>query len=146
MNMFQKMFDEHREGVLYIVFGAFTVLVSLLSFKLFVYMEINTFWGNILSWICAVLFAFIVNKWFVFSSKSTEKTVLAREFTSFIGARIFTGLIAIALFPLLCQTALGGEFMGTWDFLAKIVTSMVEIVLNYLFSKYAVFVKRNDDE
>ena len=143
MNMFQRMFEEHREGMLYVVFGAFTVLVSLLTFKLFVQMGVNTFWGNIFSWICAVLFAFVVNKWFVFSSKSTEKKVVFRELTSFFGARIFTGIIAILLFPILCQTALGGEFLGTWDFLAKIVTSGVEIVLNWMFSKYAIFTNKS---
>jgi len=142
MGTIQRMFDEHREGSLYLIFGIFTVLVSLLSFRIFVYAGVSPFISNILSWICAVFFAFVVNKWFVFSSKSTEKKVMFRELTSFFGARILTGVIAIVLFQVLCEVGLSGEFMGTQDFLPKIITSGVEIVLNWIFSKYAVFIQK----
>ena len=143
MSVIQKTFDEHREGILYLLFGAFTVLVSLLSFKLFVYVGVSPFFSNILSWCCAVFFAFVVNKWFVFSSKSTEKKVLFRESVSFLGARIFTLAVSIVMFQGLCEIGLSGEFMGTQDFLPKIITSGVEIVLNWMLSKYAVFIKKS---
>ena len=55
---------EHKEGVLYLVFGALTTLVSILSFALF-----NALLGderylisNLISWVIAVVFAFFTNK------------------------------------------------------------------------------------
>ena len=142
MESIRRMYEDHKEAILYIVFGGFTVLISLLTFKLFVEFGINTSISNILSWTCSVFFAFVVNKWFVFSCKSLEPRVVARELSSFFGARIFTGVIAFILFPILCSMGFGGAFMGTDDFLAKIITSVVEIALNWILSKYAIFTKK----
>ena len=139
MESVRRMYGDHKEGILYLIFGGFTLLISLLTFKVFVEMGINSSISNILSWICSVLFAFIVNKWFVFSCKSLEPRIVARELSSFFGARIFTGIIAFVMFPILIQLGFGGMFMGTEDFLPKIITSGVEIVLNWIFSKYAIF-------
>ena len=142
MAKIRSTYEDHREGTLYLIFGAFTVLISLLTFKLFVEAGINSSVSNILSWACSVLFAFVVNKWFVFSCKSLEPKIVARELSSFFGARIFTGVIAFIMFPLLIQVGLGGMFMGTEDFLPKIITAAVEIVLNWIFSKYAIFTNK----
>ena len=38
------------------------------------------------------------------------------------------------------------ELFGVNGFPAKIIISIIEIVLNYIISKYAVFVKKTDDE
>jgi len=138
----RKMYGEHKEGILYVFFGGFTVLISLASYMAFVWLGLDLNVSNILSWCCGVVFAFIANKWFVFSSKSTETTTLVREFGSFVGARIFTGALAAILFPILLSMGLDGDFMGTAGFLARIVTSIIEIILNWIFSKYLIFVKK----
>ena len=56
----KQFVTEHRQGVLYLVFGGLTTLVSILSFALF-----NALLGddryllsNLLSWVLAVVFAF----------------------------------------------------------------------------------------
>jgi putative flippase GtrA len=133
------LMKKHREAVLYIICGGFTTLVTWLTYALFVSlgMELNV--SNILSWICGLLFAFAVNKWVVFCSRCTEKTVLAKEFCSFCGARVFTGAIAIILFPILYNLGLDQSLFGTAGFMAKIATSILEIALNWIFSKYYVF-------
>jgi putative flippase GtrA len=135
------MLKNHGEAKSYTFFGAFTVLVSIGSYTLFVWIGIAPVISNAVSWILAVMFAFCVNKWLVFESRSTEKGVVVRELGSFIGARILTGIIAILLFPLLLVAGLDGSFMGTEGLLARILTSFVEIVLNYIFSKYLIFGK-----
>jgi len=140
-----KMYKDHKEPILYVFFGGFTTLISLASYMVFVWMGLDLNVSNILSWVCGVLFAFVSNKWFVFSSKSTETTTLVRELGSFVGARIFTGVLAFILFPILLAVGLDGDFMGTAGFLARIVTSIIEIILNWIFSKYLVFVKKTDN-
>jgi putative flippase GtrA len=142
MNYTDGLMKKHREAILYIICGGFTTLVAWVTYALFVWlgMELNV--SNILSWICGLFFAFAVNKWIVFCSRCTEKTVLAKEFCSFCGARIFTGVIAIILFPILYDLGLDQSLFGTAGFMAKITTSILEIALNWIFSKYYVF-KRN---
>lgn len=139
MAWLMDLLRNHREGILYLICGAGTVLVSWATYALFVGVGIELNISNILSWICAVSFAFVVNKWVVFLSHSTEKEVLAKEATSFVLLRIGTGLISIALFPVLCNFGLGRPLFGVDGFYAKIIVSGVEIILNYVASKFIVF-------
>jgi len=101
--------------------------------------------SNALSWICAVIFAFVLNKWIVFLSRSLEKTVLAKEITSFFFFRIVTGVIAIVCFPILYHLGLNQALFGTDGFMAKVAVSVIEIVLNYFASKLVVFRKGKEN-
>ncbi|MCL2785811.1 MAG: GtrA family protein [Methanomassiliicoccaceae archaeon] len=142
----KKVTADHREALLYVFFGAFTVLVSWVSYAVFVWFDINLSVSNILSWVCAVFFAFVVNKWFVFRARSTKKKVVAKEFGSFFGARIFTGIIAALLFPVLLTVGMDGSLFGVDGFPARMLTSLVEIMLNWIFSKYFIFVNKTKAE
>ena len=70
-----------KELVLYVVFGALTTAVSFIS-----YYVCNTMLGihyltsNIISWVLAVLFAYVTNKLFVFESKGIRGKELLRGF------------------------------------------------------------------
>jgi len=141
-----KMSDGRREVFLYLLFGGFTVLVSWASYAVFVWFGLELNVSNILSWICAVSFAFVVNKWFVFENRSTEKRTVMRELGSFFGARVLTGIIAITLFPILLHFGMDGELFGTAGLQARIVTSLVEIVLNWVFSKYLIFTEKRQKD
>lgn len=142
----------HREAILYVFWGAFTTLVTLASYALFVRaFNVDPNISNILSWVCGVTFAFVVNKWLVFESRTTKARILLWELGSFFSSRIFTGIVAFILFPILNDwmglSAIVLDFgflsilFGTSGMLAKIITSVVEIVLNWILSKYVVFKK-----
>ena len=96
-----RTFREHKEVILYLIFGVLTTVVNWLAYAAFVWIGLDINVSNILSWIVGVSFAFVVNKWYVFESRSLESRKVIKEFGSFVGARIFTGIIAILLFPLL---------------------------------------------
>ena len=145
IDYFSKLFEKNREVVMYLFFGVLTTVVSWLSYAIFVHLGIDINISNALSWVCGVLFAFTTNKWFVFLSRSVSLKTLLFELGSFFGARIFTGVIAIILFPILYSIGLNQSLFNTDGFLAKIVTSMVEIILNWLFSKYIVFRKKGQE-
>ncbi len=142
----------HREAILYVFWGAFTTLVTLASYALFVRaFRIDPNISNILSWVCGVAFAFVVNKWLVFGSKTLKARTVLWELGSFFSSRIFTGIVAFILFPVLNDWmglgAINIDFgflsilFATSGMLAKIITSVVEIVLNWILSKYVVFKK-----
>ena len=142
MSFIADMYTKYKELILYGIYGVLTTLVTWASYALFVNLGMELNLGNILSWICGVTFAFVTNKWFVFESKSLKTTKVLKELSLFVGARIFTGVIAWVLFPILLWLGMDQMLFGTEGFLAKIVVSVVEIVLNWVLSKYMVFRKK----
>lgn len=137
----KAILTKHDEIVRYVIFGVLTLIVSWASYATFVGMHIDLAISNILSWICAVAFAFIVNKIYVFKCIGSSKVKLGAELVSFLGGRVFTGFVAALLFPALCAIGLGFVFLGVEGLFARGVTSGVEIVLNYIISKFLVFRK-----
>ena len=125
----------HREAIMYVIMGGFTTLVTWASYAGFVHFGVSEEVSNVLSWVCGVVFAFIVNKWIVFNSK----TQVAREVVFFFGSRIFTLVVAVVAFPVLIDIGFDQELFGTPGMVAKIITSIIEIVLNWVLSKYLVF-------
>ena len=143
MSFISDMYGKHQEAFLYIFFGGLTTLVTWASYAAFVWSGIELNMSNILSWIFGVTFAFIVNKWYVFQSKTIEHKKVAKEAILFYLARIFTGVVAWVLFPILLWIGMDQSILGTEGFLAKIVVSVIEIALNWVLSKYIIFKKDN---
>lgn len=131
--------EKHDEGVRYIIFGMLTVIVSWASYSLLALAGVNYSLANGLSWFCAVIFAFFVNKYLVFRSMDSRKMTLGAELAEFFAARIFTGAVAIILFPILMSVGLDFVFLGVPGLFARGVNSAVEIILNYILSKFVVF-------
>lgn len=98
--------------------------------------------ANILSWLCAVLFAFVANKQWVFRSKSWKRRVLWPEFMKFVSSRIVTGILEIAGVPLLVKMGFDFKLVGIDGMPAKILVSVIVVILNYFFGKFLVFRKK----
>ena len=140
--LFQKLVNQ--ETVLYLIFGVLTTLVN-----------VAVLWGmnralgeelvllnNAIAFVAAVLFAYVVNKLFVFESRSWQPDVVVREIALFFAARLFSfGLeelgLWIAKVPLRAgdYTVLG--LSGLW--IAKILLMILTVILNYVFSKLWIF-------
>ena len=129
----------HREAIMSVIMGGFTTLVTWASYAGFVHFGVSEEVSNVLSWVCGVVFAFIVNKWIVFNSKTLKPKEVAREVVFFFGSRIFTLVVAVVAFPVLIDIGFDQELFGTPGMVAKIITSVIEIVLNWVLSKYLVF-------
>ena len=144
METIKNLYFKHKEIINYLLFGGMTTVVSWGTYSLFVKaigMSVSV--GNVLSWICAVLFAFVTNKRFVFESKTWQPATALREFFSFIGARLATGVIEWVGVPFFSTHGLTHPLFGVKGLLAKIVVSIVVIILNYIFSKFLVFIKKD---
>ncbi|MBP5272388.1 MAG: GtrA family protein [Clostridia bacterium] len=143
MERLKDLYLKYKEIINYLIFGGLTTVVSWGTYSIFIKgfgMEVAV--GNVLSWICAVLFAFVTNKLFVFESKSWAPVTAVREFFSFIGARLFTGAIEWVGVPYFSTHGLTHPLFGVKGLLAKIVVSIVVIIMNYVFSKFLIFIKK----
>ena len=133
LRLLYPFYKKHREVLLYLFFGALTTVVSWGSFYLLHYpIGWNEHIANLLSWVAAVLFAFLTNRTWVFSAKES----FLREMLLFFAARLTT-LGVEEVFLLVFTTLLKKEAMPV-----KIVGNLLVLVLNYVFSKLIVFRKK----
>lgn len=151
-----RMMRDHREAMLYIITGGFTTLVNYAAYGAFVWCNIDPTISNVLSWFVSVSFAFVVNKWIVFESRSLESRKVTAELVEFFGARVLTLIVSAVLFAVLFDH-LGSEMgvhiltdelfgiRGSEGYVTKLITSFVEIVLNWVLSKYWVFRKAKSE-
>lgn len=137
--MIGKLIKKYKEIIMYLIFGVLTTLVNWFGYAFLTKsgMEMNI--SNCIAWLVAVLFAFITNKVFVFESKNMEMRFVCRELIKFVGARLATGAIEILGLPLLYYIGMKQSLFGVEGFIAKIVVSVVVVLLNYVFSKLFIF-------
>ena len=133
MNKLKKIIN--KETLLYLVFGVLTTVVDFLVYIILTHLSVNFMFANVISWFFAVIFAYITNKLFVFDSKSMNKDVLIDEIMSFISARLFS-LVFSLIFIYSTVTLL-----GTNDLVAKILSSIFVVIINYVLSKFYIFKK-----
>lgn len=150
MKKIKELYLKHKELILYVIFGVLTTLVNLITFMLCEPLLGESLYlvSNFIAWVAAVIFAYIVNKIFVFSAKSWKPKDVLREGLQFLAARIFSFLLEEAgLF--LFVDLLGFKHFEfkvlfltvTGSLIAKIILAVVVIILNYFFSKLIIFKK-----
>lgn len=128
---------KHKEVLLYLIFGGLTTVVSMLTFWLpFNVLGIHELIANVISWICAVTFAYVTNAKWVFESKPANGRGRVREIVSFFAGRLATLGVEEAIL-LVFATWLG--FNGL---IVKLVGQVVVVILNYVISKLFVFKKK----
>lgn len=153
MSKIKDLFIKYKEIITYVIFGVLTTVVSWGSYTVFVeVLSMKVFVGNLLSWICAIVFAYVTNKLWVFESKSWKPSVIGKEIVTFVASRGITGVIEILCVPLLAKTGFDNIFYGilekmnisigilfTDGIYSKIFLSVVVVILNYFFSKFIIF-------
>jgi len=129
-----------QEIISYLFFGGLTTLVNFVIYIFFIHLiGLGITAGNAIAWVVAVLFAFVTNKLWVFQSKSWMAKKVLREAGTFIGARITTGLLDMIGVPLLFYIGLRYPLFGIEGFTAKLIITVLVIILNYVLSKIFVF-------
>ncbi len=146
----------NKETILYLVFGVLTTVVNLVSFKL-----LNVLLGkdlylvsNVIAWFVSVIFAFIVNKIFVFESKSFEFKTVMKEIGKFFSARVFSLVVEEVGLLLLVDVAglknftlnLLENFAISGEMISKVILAVIVVVMNYFFSKFFIFGKDKKNE
>lgn len=127
-----KFYEKYKQIILYVFFGGLTTLVSLGTFWVADrVLLLNEHIANIVSWIVAVLFAFVTNRRFVFEAAGSRWAQLVK----FYGGRLTT-LGIEELMVLIFITWLGFDSMAV-----KLAAQVVVLVLNFVVSKWFVFRK-----
>ena len=139
--MIKEFYRKHREVILYFFYGAFTSLANIALYAFFVPL-LGITASNGVAWCGAVVFAFITNKLFVFNSRSWAWKTTLKEITAFLGARILSGIVEVFLPTVLFYLGINYDLFGIEGFLAKIIVSVVVIIMNYILSKLIVFRKK----
>lgn len=129
--LIKKLYE--NDVVRYIFFGGCTTLVNLVSFFLFRKLGIPLNPANIASIILAILFAYVVNSKYVFQDKCENLKAHIRPFCKFIGARLISMVIEVGGVWLLVEILHMNEMVG------KLLTQVIVLVMNYIFSKFFVF-------
>lgn len=138
MEKIKELYMKYKEIINYLIFGVLTTVVSLLVYYISVYTFLNPEnavqlqIANILSWIAGVAFAYFTNRKFVFESKEKNKL---KEAGKFVSARLVTLIMDMIIMYL------GVTILLLNDKIIKLISQIVIIVSNYVFSKLFVFKK-----
>lgn len=115
----------------YLIFGFLTTVISFCSFTLMSEVfHTGVTVGNVISWILAVLFAFVTNKTIVFQNKDkkSKKQVILFFLVRAVSLVIETFLLLLLIKIVSCN-----------KLTSKGIAQVVVIVLNYIASKFIVF-------
>ena len=138
MKKIRELYFRYEEVINYLFIGVCTTIISLLVYYTCVLTLFNPDnpvllqCANIISWIIAVVFAYFANRKVVFKSKNKN---IKNEVSKFVSARVVTLLIDMAFMWLTVS------FLGFNDKIMKIISNIIIVILNYVFSKLFVFIK-----
>lgn len=125
---------------MYCIFGVTTTFVNWVIYSLCVRgLGLDLYSSGIIAWIVAVIVAFVTNKLWVFESKSWAPLLLLKEAIAFVGGRVLTGVLEVIAVPALVNFGLNATLFGVEGLPAKILVSVVIVILNYVLSKFIAF-------
>lgn len=137
MKKIKELLKKYKEVIMYLIIGVLTTVINYVIFVIAIKLGVEELISNIIAWIITIIVAYILNKIFVFESKSFEKSVLTKEITSFTASRLATLGVEEAMLWIFV------EILSLNAYLIKLLANVVVIILNYIFSKFMIFRKNN---
>lgn len=142
MAMIKELFVKYRELILYVFFGGLTTAVNWVSYIALVNLlggGENTsavLGATITAQVISIVFAYITNRKWVFESKVKGVGPVLTEMAKFFGCRGASIVLDMGLMYV------GVSLLGVNDALMKLLSNVVIIIVNYLFSKVFIFNKK----
>ena len=138
--MIKKIWDKvmNREVISYLIFGVLTTLVNWVVYAAMVKVHIDYRIATAAAWAVSVLFAFIVNKIFVFQSYNLRPAYVMKEITSFVACRAVSGVMEM-VFMIVMVSCIHMD-----EYISKIAVSVIVVIVNYVFSKLFIFRKSEE--
>lgn len=132
LHFIKKLYHDSR--IRYLFFGGCTTLVNLGLFAVLKGpLGIDYRISNFFSVAVAICFAFVVNKFFVFQSRTSSVSETFKEFYRFVLGRLVTMAVEVGGVPF-CV-----EILHQPEMIAKLETQVIVTVVNYFISKFLVF-------
>lgn len=142
MKQIKQLYIKYKEIANYLIFGVLSTVVNFVTYYITARIfGIDEVVSSGISWFCSVLFAYITNKIFVFESKTHGIMEFMKEMVSFFLARIVSGALCdVGTFALMVKV------LKINDIIAKIVTQVMVVIVNYIFSKLIIFRGKKDEQ
>ncbi len=133
----KTLIRKYWDVLAYLIFGVLTTLVNYIVYlPLLNVAGLSAALSNLIAWAAAVAFAYLTNKPFVFKSHDWSLQTVVPELTKFVSCRVASGAMETGI--LLVTVDLLHWNGNLW----KLLTSVLVVVLNYIFSKLIVFRKK----
>ena len=133
------LYKKYKEAILYLIFGGLTTLLNILTYAVCAHLfMLDTIPSNAIAWIAGVIFAYVTNKIYVFESKTDTFKALVMECASFVGCRLATGVMDMAIMYVTV------DVLHFNDVIMKIISNILVIILNFVFSKLFIFAGGKD--
>lgn len=140
MKNIKVLYKKYREIINYLIFGCLTTVINLLVkwSLLFTILDatkdLELQISVVISWVVAVLFAYITNRIFVFQSQNKN---YMKEMMTFFGGRVLT--LLLDMFIMWFLVTLLKLNSNLWIILFTIVSQVLVIIINYILSKIFIF-------
>lgn len=137
----KELCKKYEEIIIYLIVGVMTTIVSwAAAFLGKLLLDVDVSWQNTLnntiSWVVGVLFAYPLNRKWVFKSKNPK---ILKEFLGFASSRVSTLIMDIVIMWLTVNV------IGMNYWIAKIfISSVIVTIANYVFSKLLIFKKKEN--
>lgn len=138
MKKMQIFTNSNKEFLSYVFWGASTTAVNLILYHIFNHF-MNYKMANFIAILLCKVYAYIVNKFFVFKNRTIGIKALLKEIIRYIYTRGATGIIDFFGVIFLVELGLCSENVSKY-----IITGLV-IVLNYILGKKIVFIKETKE-
>lgn len=123
----------NREIITYGISGVLTMIVGIAIYQVGLIIGMDYKIANIFSLLLGKLFAYAVNKLWVFKSKNDGFFDFCREFFRFVIARGMTAFIDYFGVIFVVEVLNGDELIS------KFIFQIIVIIINYVFGKKLVF-------
>lgn len=134
-NILVELYYKYKEIFDYLFFGGLVTIVNFISYYIPAnIIGVDKIVSNLIAFIISVIFAYVVNKEYVFETKWEGIQNVFKEFSSFVISRIGTGLLCdILIFAFMIN------ILNINDVISKIFTQILVVILNYIVGKWFVF-------
>lgn len=141
MEKIKELFNKYKEVINYLIFGVLTTIVNYVSYLILAKVfNVNYLASTVISQIISIIFAYVTNKIFVFESKTTNTKELIKEMVSFFGFRGISLLLDMAFMYIFV------DVLNLNDAIMKLVSNVLIVIANYVFSKLFVFKKEKNNK
>lgn len=128
------IYEKYRQIISYLFWGIITTIINVGIFEcLYLWANWNYMVNNTIAWFVSVLVAYLSNRAYVFHSITKGIRAYIHEVISFFGGR----LLVLALEQGILFV--GITLMSSNQLVVKIIDNVIVIILNYFWSKWAVF-------
>ena len=136
-----ELYKKYKEIINYVICGGIATVINIGVFAILNWLLGENLYliSNIVAIIASVLFQYFSNKFFVFERKNLSKKETLIEFGKFISARAVTAVLDMIIMWI------GVSLLNLNEILMKIITNIIVIILNYVFSKFFVFKKDKEE-